>query len=498
MPKVQIPIIVPDDKQFDDFSVSDYTKRQINGIFTMGVDSEGQQKLAWENRPGFSEWIDLGEAAPVDGLFWWNRQQNLVATCNGKTFFIDVSGTVNEKTGTATMVAGVRPTYSDMSGTKIYQASSGQIGGYLAGAGNNGAYITDPQVPTNVTHLATLNKIMIALTANSEKFEWSVVNNAESWDADFASAETETDLALGLYVNNSEIAIPGQNSFEIWRDTGTTFVRELQGYVQTGIIAPDSFAVINNEYFWLTQNREVVRLTGRKQKIISAPYARFLKSLGTVDDAKGSFLKVGGKNFYILDFPTEGRTLIFDVEVDMWCEWGDFTAPGYANFLGNCFVECPTWGTTVMGSRAADGKIYIISPDYLTDAGYSIRGMVRTDVRDHGVPRQRKFCSELTFTFKRSEASGDGGGLLINGEQLLVGGEEITFEDGAEAVVFVRFRDDGKKEWSDSIQVTVEDTGTTDFVATVRRLGSYMTRQYEFAFATATDIILMKVEEEVS
>lgn len=497
MSKVQIPIVVPDDKQFDDYSLSDYTKRQINGVFVTGTNSDGQKALAWENRPGMVEAFDLGEAAPVDGLYWWVRQQTLVATCNGKTFFIDVSGTVNEKTGAALMVPDVKPSYSDVDGTKLYQASSGKIGGYLAGAGDNGSFLTDPEAPINVTHLATLNRIMLALPANSQRFEWSVVNSPESWDADFATAETETDLALGLYVNNSEIAIPGQSSFEIWRDSGTTFVRELQGYVQTGIIAPDSFAIINSQYFWLTQNREVVQLSGRNQEIISGPYAKMIKSFGTVDDAVGSFMQVSGKNFYVLDFPTEEKTLVYDIENVMWCEWGKWGAPDYTGFLGNCFANCTTWGYTVIGSKEADGKIYILNPQYMTDAGYAIRGMIRTDFQDHSAPEKRKFCNSVTFKFKRSEASADGGNLLINGEEIQVDAENITFFDGAEAVIQLRYRDNGRKEWSEAIQVVVEETGSTDFTAEVRNLGSYFSRQWEFAFGTATDVVLKEVVEDV-
>lgn len=476
MPKTQIPIITPDEKQLDSYSTSEYSKRQINGIFVTGLSPEGSKMLAWANRPGLEEWIDLGETgSPIDGLYWWDRQQTLVATCNGKTFFIDSQGTVNEKTGTAPMLPGQKPSYSDVSGDKLFQASSGEIGVYMAGAGNDGYYISDPQVPTNVTHLATLNKILIALPANTDRFEWAVVNNPESWDADYATAETSTDLARGLYVNNSEIIIPGQSSLEVWRDNGTTFVRELQGYLQVGIIAPDSFTLVNNEYFWLNQNRDVVRLVGRKQEIISTPYARFLKSLGTVGDARGSYLKVSGKNFYVLDFPTEGKTLVFDIENDLWCEWGDWNGTDYTSYIGNCFTEAPIWGSTVVGSRT-DSKIYKMSLDSLTDPnGAIIRGMIRTDFLDHGDADINKFVNELILKLKRSE-------------------ETVT---NSPASVAVRYRDEGKKNWSKYKTINIEHEGTTDFTAYLRRLGSYKKRQYEFSFPDATDIMFLSATENV-
>jgi len=473
MSKVKIPIIVPDDKQFDSYDASEYTKRQINGVMTLGADQRGEKTLIWENRPGLSEWIDLGEAAPVDGLYWWVRQQTLVATCNGKTFFIDINDTVNEKTGTATMLAGTIPSYTDVNGTKLYQASSGKIGGYTAGAANDGAFLTDTEAPTNVTHLATLNKVMVALSANSQQIDWAEAGLPEDWGGDFATAETMTDLAKGLYATNSFLVIPGQASIELWRDNGTTFVRELQGYIQAGVIATDSFTIINDEYFWLTQNREVVRAKGKTKNVISKPYAKMLKEFTTVDDAAGSFVQVAGKNLYLLDFPTEGYTLVYDVDLNRWFEWGMYSTD-YTGFIGRSFANCTTRNIMAVGSKESTGKIYKLSQDNLTDYGNVIRGMVRTDELDHSDPRRRKFCNSITLRFKKSEVSG-----------------------GAASTVQIKYRDDGKKTWSSPITATVEVSSTSEQTVQVRNLGSYYTRQWEFSFGTSTDVVLMDVVEDV-
>ena len=497
MAKVNIPFIAPDGKQFDNFYESEFTKRQINGVLVTGVSPSGDKAVHWENRPGFRGVINLGEDAPVDGLYWWVRQNTLVATCNGKTFFIDENGVVNEKTGTAVMVAGVRPSYTDLSGDKLYQASSGKIGGYVAGAGNNGSFIADPEVPTNVTHLATLNKIMIALPANTQTFEWSVVNNAESWDADFASAETETDLALGLYVNNSEIVIVGQSSLEIWRDNGTTFVKELQGYVQTGIIAPDSFTIINSEYFWLSQNREVVRLDGRKQSIISGPYSKMIKRFSTVEDAIGSYVQVVGRNLFVLTFPTEDKTFVFDIENNVWFEWGEWIGTGYSKFIGQNFANCTTWGFTVFGSSKDDGIIYAFDPDHTMDNSKPTHGMIRTDFLNHGDSKQRKFCNSVRLDFKRAERKSISGDLTIRNLLAQFSGENIAFYEGMDTTMHLRYRDNGKKEWSDYLIIPIEKENYTDSTVEVRNLGSYINRQWEFSFPRATDLVLTEIVEDV-
>ena len=126
MAKVKVPFVVADEKQTDDYNLTSYSRQQINGYFSLGIASDGSTTANWNKRPGMLEWCDLGVAAKVDGLYWWPRQQKIVATCGGRTFFVNQDGTFNEKTGTATMVAGVRPTYADIDGTTLYRASSGQ------------------------------------------------------------------------------------------------------------------------------------------------------------------------------------------------------------------------------------------------------------------------------------------------------------------------------------------------------------------------------------
>ena len=489
--KELIPFIVPDEKEIDDFNLTDYSRRQVNGILTLGLSPTGEQTLVWSVRPGFSEFADLGTDAKIDGMYWWTRQQVLVAVSDGRVFYISQDGTVSEKTGTATQVAGERPSFADVDGTQLFIASSGRIGVYSTGAGDDGYYIADVDAPTNVTHLGTINKILIALKANSEQFYWSGSNNPEVWSSDLASAETDTDLAVGLHVTRSEVMILGQSSIETWRDNGTTFVRELQGFIPVGVIAPHSFTKINDSYFWLSNNREVMKMTGRQFQVISNPYKKFIKGLSIVNDAAGFLVKSEGKRLYVLQFPTEDKTLVYDIDLDRWCEWDSYNGSGYERCIANCYCECPLWGITSAGDSST-GVIYIMDSSYKQDNDQPIRGLIRTDFINRGASNYKKFSSKLIFNFKRTEVYDP---LTIDDEVITIGGEPLYIGGSS---CSLRYRDNGKKNWSSSIQVYMESGNSTDSRFELRRLGGYYSRQYELVFTAQTNSIFTSAEEEFS
>ena len=48
------------------------------------------EKGGVNRRPGMPEFCDLGTAAPVDGLFWWETEDIVLAVSNGDVFKIPI------------------------------------------------------------------------------------------------------------------------------------------------------------------------------------------------------------------------------------------------------------------------------------------------------------------------------------------------------------------------------------------------------------------------
>jgi hypothetical protein len=468
MPTELIPLVTSLEQQSDKIGMTNYNKAQIDGYFDKGVGPQGQPVFMWVKRPGLSLFSNLAENTKVDGLHFWQRQALALATCNGKTYKMTAAGTKTDISGTATMVASVRPTYTDVLGTDVYQASGGKIGKFST---TTGAYLTDPQAPTTVTHVAAINSILVALNANSERYDWSDAGDPTAWSGLFTSAEYSPDLAKGLYQANKELYLPGDNSLEIHYDDGASFVPESRS-IERGIIAPNSFTLVNGVPYWLDSNIEAVRMEGRIPVVISPDWNRYIRSFGTVSDATGDYVKVAGKNFWVLSFPIAGKTLVYDLDLQIWQEWGYYNPVygEYEAFMGNCYTHANPWLKTLVGSRTT-GKVYELSPTVTTDDGGPIRSMLRTDFIDRGTRGRRKFCHELIFYLKRANTAGTPNNLLL------------------------RWRDDGKTEFSPAIEVPVEVQSGTDLIARVRVLGSYYMRQWEIVMDDPNVSALVAIEE---
>ena len=142
---------------------------------------------------------------------------------------------------------------------------------------------------------------------------------------------------------------------------------------------------------------------------------------------------------------------------------------------GNPKKPCVTsrlWGFTVVGSSTT-GKLYKFSTQYKDDAGTLITTTLRTAEVDHGPPDAIKFARRLTFYFKRTATA------------------------TTPATMSFRYRDNGKQAWSSTRTIPIEANSTTELKHTIRQLGSYRTRQYEFTFDTASGIAFVEAEEDV-
>jgi len=446
--------------------VSTFSQNQMDGYF-MPYDGPDGMKFIWHKRPGKSLFLNLAEASPVTGLHYWTRQQKLMAVCNGKVFRVSQDATSSTVTGTATQSVAFRPSFSDVAGTNLYIASGGKIGEFPAAG--NGAYLADGDAPTTVNFLATINQSLVALRANSSRFDWANAAAPTVWDGLFATGEADPDLTQAMKVANNYLYFFGQATTEIWRDDGTTFVRELQGSIPRGTLAKHSVVNINGAFYFLDDTREVCRLNGFVPEVISNPsLSSYLRTFSTVSDARGDYLRTAGKHFYMLSFPVEGKTLAYDIALNQWYEWSYWSQGQHEAWLGSCLAEAPEWNKTLVGDRRT-GKIWELGGT--TDDGGDIRTVIRTDFTDRGRPDSWKFSHELTLVFKRADTATDPKSMVI------------------------RWRDEGSTDWSDSREVAIEAQSKTELRVDVRRLGRYKRRQWEFIMSDATQAALLSATE---
>src|SRR5262249_42866490 len=78
-------------------------------------------------RPCPSLWLNLGTGLPVDGLFWWDEKNTVLAVSNGRVWKItDSAGTITELTGSTDLLASAQCTFA-YTATKAVIANGGKM-----------------------------------------------------------------------------------------------------------------------------------------------------------------------------------------------------------------------------------------------------------------------------------------------------------------------------------------------------------------------------------
>jgi hypothetical protein len=430
-------------------------------------------------RPGLKAFCDLGEAASVDGLYWWETQEKMVAYCNGKAFTIDdSSGSKTELTGSV-LTAGKR-VISDDNRTNVYAADQGVISKLTTSAI---AALADGDAPQTASHLAFLDTYLLANNLNTNECHRSEVGTPDTWESNYFSAEAKEDNIKAILAENQELYLLGQRTLEVWHDTGASspFERLPGGYVPSGTIAGYTFkwcADPVNTLVWLDNTKSLVALNGRMPQSLSGALDRYLQQDGYVlSDAAGDYFKTVGHPFYALHLPTQDETAVYDFKSGLWQNWSYYNSVSgdFERWRGNCVALAPAWGKLLVGDRA-NGKVYTLDQETYQDNSDTIKFLVRTGHIDRGDIGAWKRTNYVNFRAKKTGVA----------------------EGGATTVTLVvRYRNNGETTWSNDKTVTLSQvTGQTDYFGRLSRLGRYRTRQWEiYCTDNASVAILPPIED---
>lgn len=466
MPIADIPIHLGMVKAVDEVGLKTHSQAMVD----VYVDEMGSVN----RRPGLASFVNLGTSAAVDGLFWWPTQSMAIAISNGNTYKITASdGTFSQISGDS-FATGTRVKFADW-GTHLYAANGANIKQISTSAVAN---LADADAPTTVTHPVILDKYLIGNEGSSGNFHWSDVNAPTTWSANSAEAEANLDNLVAMDVRNLELYLLGAKTLEVWYDDGSTpFIRMLQGFVERGTVAPYSFEWCPelSTFLWMDQNRQVVALEGRTVTPISPSMTKYIHGFSTVNDAVGDYFEITGRPYYILAFPTEGKSLVYDFRSKQWYEWGYWNSGSavYERFRGNCYCLAEGWNFALVGDRA-NGRVYKMQSGTYTDNTDTLRSLVRTGHINHNTSEWKR-SKYLRFRIKRTEVS--------------PGASSLT--------MLLRYRDNGETSWSNQKTITVSALANeTDYQATITRLGRYRSRQWEFVLTDDAALAIVQVQEE--
>lgn len=454
MTEVNVPIGLPVVKNIDGSLVEDNSSRLIDGY----LDRDGNIN----SRPGLLSVANF-TSQKIEGLFWWDKVGKLIVVSNGIILSVAQDYSSIALSGTGTMQVETRPTFAT-DDTYVYMANGGKIIKTDSSTPLGAALITDGDAPVLVTHIINIDGYLLANKVNSQTFYFAALEDPSTWSAlDFATAGGKPDVVVAIHEFEKEIYIFGKESLELWENDGETpFSRVNGGFKNTGCIAPYSVVFTDDACIWLSSGKRFVKYSGGSVEGFSTDFDTTIDEMGVVSDCIADRIDICGRTFIKFTFPTENRTLVYNVTENNWCESGYWNSNSGAHdrFIGNCHAFSPTWNKHFWGSSRENGYLYLMSSDYNTDNGNQIRMQQVTGNISYGT-NNRKQSESLIIKAKRGRTA------------------SLT----ETPLMTLRINDDGKG-WSNEIELSLGAMGDYRNFIKKENLGTYRSRQYEF---TVTD-----------
>ena len=335
--------------------------------------------------------------------------------------------------------------------------------------GTTFASISDGDFPANPTHCEYLDGYFIANDSDSDNYQISSTEDPTAWAAlDAGTAEGSPDDILALARLAKNLYLIGQSTTEIHFNSGNPdfpFEPYANGNIDVGIRAPYSLKRTPYGLIWLAANDEggdavVVRCSGFQIEPISDDDLNWqINQLETTDDAFGSIYRRGGRTFYVLTFPSDQKTWVYDFTTNIWHERKSF--------------GIDRWRSAGIG---AIGRLTVVG-DYENTNIYTMSDSVYTE---NGETIERIRVTQVVHTNYHEITFHE----LVLDAKMGVG---LTSGQGSDPQVMLRYSDDGGNTWSSELWQSLGKLGEYSHRAVWENLGASRERIFEFKVTDPVD-----------
>lgn len=421
---------------------------QLINMYPVKAEDQAKEIGAFVQCPGLVQYMDTGLAG-CRGLY---RASNGIAYgVNGSTLYTFAAGAM-AVIGTISTASG--PVSMADNGVQLALVD-GVAGYYVPLAGGALTQITADGFPNGSRQIDFADTYLIAFNPANGVFGISGNNDAAAWDAlDFGSAEGSPDKNKALIVNYRELWLFGDQSGEIFTDSGAAdfpWERFQGGFIEKGIAAPYTLKKLDNSVFMLGSDINgagvVYRSEGFNMVRISTHAIEFaLSTYSTIEDAIAWTYQQDGHSFYVLSFPAAGKTWAYDVSAGGWHERAGFEDGEFTRYPATWHIY--TEGKHIVGDYAS-GKLYELS-----QSAYDYDGKPLKWLRSwRGTENEEKYVN-----YARLEVSAEVG----HGLNGLV--------QGADPQCVIRYSQNGGRNWSNEITRALGQIGQFNARVSVARL----------------------------
>lgn len=362
--------------------------------------------------------------------------------------------------------------------------------GYIVNLNTNTTTrITEEGFPSNPSHVIFKDGYFIVNSLGTLKFYYSTsfyvpdALDGSHWNAlNFFTAEGSPDNIVALSTLNNEIWCFGDQTVEVFYNTGDPdylFSRVGSAFLNIGTVARYSVATNGNAIFWLgsdAQGDGIVWMSTsyQPQRVTTHAIEYLIKKLDYVSDAIGYTYQQDGHSFYVLNFPTSDKTIVYDMTTGLW-----HTRTSYDNVTNTenrhrASVHAFFNGKNIVGDYKS-GKLFELDFDTYTDDGNYI---IRTRSAPH-IHNDMKRVYYKSFEVDMEKGVGLTSGL------------------GQDPYATLQWSNDGGYNWSTEIQASIGKKGERLSSVKWRRLGAARDRVFRFRYSFPTKCILINAHIEV-
>jgi hypothetical protein len=263
----------------------------------------------------------------------------------------------------------------ESNGTQVILVDGTSYGYIITIATDVMTVITDSDFPT-ATSVTFQDGYFIVVKKGTQSIYISGLYDGNTWNAlDFAAAEGRPDNLVAALSNTTDLWLFGETSTEVFYNSGNSdfpFVRVGGALIDVGCAAIASPVKIDGRMYWLSNTGRVCRAIGYQQQYISTESIDYaIASYSVTSDAIGSTYTIDNSTFYVLTFPTAGKTWVYDTVYEFWHEWSSYiTSNTYGRHRINC---CVRLGVNWVIGDYDNGTIYKLDMTCFTDNTYLIK-----------------------------------------------------------------------------------------------------------------------------
>lgn len=291
------------------------------------------------------------------------------------------------------------------------------------------------------------------------------------------NSNTKSDNTVAVHNRAQQIFSVGTNSIEPinFTGSGTPPYNRVNSAIQEDIGTESPYSLANNKDFiyFLGKDRAVYQMQGFSSRPITNPaIGQAIQNYDVVYDAFGLCFNFDSQFFYLLSFPAEGETWLYNQNVGLWTNL-DYYPDGLGSLIAGYAYA---YGKHLVSNRL-DGNIYELDFDTYQDNSQIIQRIRTTrevKAKDFGLPDRPITMDSLRLRIEP-------------------GTSLVT----AESQIIMQYSDDNGKTWSQERWADIGDQGEFDYELQWISLGTFRRRIFRFTMSDAIKWVLVSCSAEV-